>query len=53
MAKTKEELDQLKTEYEEFNKKLSELSTEEIEHVVGGKLSEDELHPHASGDDVC
>lgn len=53
MAKTKEELQQLKIEYEELNKKLSELSPEEIKLIVGGKLSEKELNPHASGDDVC
>ena len=52
MEKTKEELEQLKKEYEELNKKLSELTPEEIKLVVGGKVSEDELHPHASGDDV-
>lgn len=53
MPKTQEELQQLKTEYEQLNKKLSELSPEEIKLVVGGALSEEELHPHASGDDVC
>ena len=53
MPKTKEELKQLKTEYEELNKKLLELSPEEIELVVGGESSLDQLQPHVSGDDVC
>ena len=53
MAKTQEELNKLKNEYEELNKKLSELSPEEIKLVAGGNTSELELHPHASGDDVC
>ena len=53
MAKTQDELNQLKIEFEELNKKLLELSSEEIKLVVGGNISEDELHPHASGDDVC
>ena len=53
MKKTQEELKQLKEEYEELNKKLAELSPEEIEQVAGGALSEEDLHPHASGDDVC
>ena len=34
--KTKEELTQLKTEYETLNNKLKELSEEELEMVAGG-----------------
>ena len=36
MAKTKEELMQLKTEYETLNNKLKELSEEELDYVNGG-----------------
>lgn len=36
MAKTKEELEQIKKEYEEFNNKLKELSEEELKQVTGG-----------------
>ena len=35
--KTKEELTQLKTEYETLNNKLKELSDEELEMVTGGE----------------
>ena len=34
--KTKEELNALKEEVETLNKKLHELSEEELEHVTGG-----------------
>ena len=34
--KTKEELEQIKEEYVELNKKLAELSEEELKKVVGG-----------------
>ena len=34
--KTKEELEQLKNEYESLNKKLSELSQDELKQVTGG-----------------
>ena len=36
MPKTKEELTQLKTEYETLNNKLKELSDDELKTVVGG-----------------
>ena len=36
MAKTKEELTQLKTEYETLNSKLKELNEEELNTVTGG-----------------
>ena len=36
MAKTKEELEQLKKEYQEIKTKLGELTEEEIENIVGG-----------------
>ena len=35
--KTKEELAQLKTEYDALNNKLNELSDDELKHVTGGK----------------
>ena len=38
MSKTKEELKQLKIEYESFNKKLKDLSDDEIKEVTGGKI---------------
>ena len=34
--KTKEELEQIKNEYTELNKKLAELSEEELKQVTGG-----------------
>lgn len=34
--KTKEELQELKTEYEALNKKLAELTEDELKQVVGG-----------------
>lgn len=34
--KTKEELEQIKEEYVELNKKLAELSEEELAQVTGG-----------------
>lgn len=36
MAKTKEELNQLKKEYQNFKTKLSELTEDEIKEIVGG-----------------
>ena len=36
MAKTKEELNQLKTEYETLNNKLKELTEDELREVTGG-----------------
>ena len=36
MAKTQEELTQLKTEYETLNNKLKELSEDELKIVIGG-----------------
>ena len=37
--KTKEELNALKEEFENLNKKLNELSEEELEKVSGGKTN--------------
>lgn len=42
MAKTKEELEQLKKEYEELNNKLRDLSEEEINLITGGSQQQDE-----------
>lgn len=39
--KTKEELQQLKQEYEELNEKLKELSPEELEEITGGTYKKD------------
>lgn len=36
MAKTKEELEQLKQEYDQLNEKLKQLDDEELKAVVGG-----------------
>ena len=38
MAKTQDELTQLKTEYETLNNKLNELTEDELEYVTGGSL---------------
>ena len=38
MSKTKEELDAIKEEVETVNKKLQELTEEELEQVIGGSL---------------
>ena len=47
MAKTKEELNALKKEAEAPNKKLCELTDEELEQVAGGTPSEDSgTRPH-------
>lgn len=42
MVKTKEELMQLKNEYESLNNKLQNLSKEELDEIVGGYVSSDE-----------
>jgi len=36
--KTKEELEQIKNEYTELNKKLAELTEEELKKVTGGGI---------------
>ncbi len=36
MAKTQEELNQLKTEYKTLNNKLKELTEDELKQVIGG-----------------
>ena len=36
MSKSKEELQQLKKEYEEINNKLNDLSEDELKTVIGG-----------------
>lgn len=41
MAKTKEELEELKKEYIELVKKLEELSEEELEEITGGTYKKD------------
>ena len=38
MAKTQEELNQLKTEYETLNNKLKELTDDELKLVIGGTV---------------
>ena len=38
MAKTQEELNQLKNEYETLNKKLKELTEDELLQVTGGTI---------------
>lgn len=43
MAKTKEELDELKKEFETLKSKLQDLSQEELEQIAGGRSKEDEL----------
>lgn len=50
--KSKEELNQLKTEYESFSKKISELSVGEIKEVVGGSVMPD-LAGIFAGKDEC
>lgn len=40
MAKTQDELNQLKKEYEELNTKLKELSEEELKSILGGRDTE-------------
>lgn len=40
--KSKEELNELKKEYENFNKKINELSQDELKQVVGGGRSDKE-----------
>ncbi len=42
--KTKEELNALKEEYENMNKKLAELSEDELKQVAGGLKYEDKLN---------
>lgn len=44
MAKTKEELDELKSELETINKKISELNEEELENIAGGMISFEPLY---------
>ena len=39
MAKTKEELNAIKEEVETLNQKLTELSEDELEQVIGGESS--------------
>lgn len=41
MAKTQEELLQIKKEYDELKEKLSELSQEDLEVIAGGKYKEE------------
>lgn len=41
MAKTKEELEELKKEYEELVNKLTELSEDELEEIAGGTYKKD------------
>ena len=40
MAKTKEDLNALKKEVETLNKKLAELTEEELEQVTGGSIAD-------------
>ena len=43
MAKTQEELNTLKTEYETLNNKLKELTEDELEQVIGGQSIPEQL----------
>ena len=43
--KTKEELNELKKEVNVLNQKLAELSEDELEQVVGGKLDKQGVLP--------
>ena len=55
MTKTKEELQQLKQEYESFVSKLGDLNEDEIEQIVGGFVTpshEKEYEPHVYTPDV-
>ena len=47
--KTKEELNALKEEVETLNKKLAELTNEELEKVTGGKVQPDPSYPPYNG----
>ena len=47
MAKTQEELKELKEEYETLNKKLKELSDDELKLVIGGSMFEPEINDDA------
>ena len=46
--KTKEELKQLKEEYEALNNKLEELSDEELKQIVGGVDKRPKIHDSAT-----
>lgn len=50
MTKTKEELQQLKTEYETLTNKLKELTEEEIQIVVGGGFQPNIIGMRTGGD---
>ena len=51
MAKTQEELTQLKTEYETLNNKLKELSDDELKQVTGGyTVNEDGTYSFKMGE---
>ena len=59
--KTKEELDALKEEVETLNKKLAELTEEELEQVTGGNIEQEiknlakqhfQLEKESTGDKV-
>ena len=50
MAKTKEELNQLKIEYEALNKKLNELTDKELAQVSGGQSESTSVTPSVPPD---
>ena len=50
--KTKEELNAIKEEVESMNKKLAELTDEELKQVVGGKGSQDDWDWSVQDDSV-
>lgn len=51
--KTKEELNQLKTEYEALNTKLQELTEDELKQVTGGAaLEQDNTTPKQQEPDI-
>ena len=53
MAKTQEELNVIKEEVETLNKKLAELTDEELKNIAGGvELEDDEMETSIDGDEA-
>lgn len=55
MAKTQEELQALRAEFESLNIKLAKLSDEELAQVVGGGMGENSICPYgkSTADQEC
>ena len=51
--KTKEELNQIKEEYVELNKKLAELSEEELKQVTGGTSGDTYKFAQENPENTC